>query len=369
MSLEEAKAVLGFPPGSSPSENEVEKARRQKAIENHPDRGGDPDKMVEVNVAADVLVGKQRPTGSPRPYSRPEPQGTPPPPGGWSYEPPPKQKDVEVTFEEAKSKAGIPSGVNWWFVTESHSSGYSGDESTRRATGYVVVGETENAWVFVTVEHFFSAYYYVGGGPKYDTYHMEVMKLPKRGKPEPAFLYGGVMKAWKNFEFLEKKFNSKIKPLPESWVFSERFPSSGSSTTIKKLLADKGLLSEEQAATIKTSVEMELETSLGEKPGFVPEPTAPGREPRDWYKITLWINGRPLVLSPQDTRKFFTVTNYGATSKILTVVFGTYWRHGGKKTLTRLRKGKELLTLMGEKLGDLPPGAKDALLATAARLK
>jgi curved DNA-binding protein CbpA len=60
MSLEEAKTTLGLR-SSSPTKEEITKAYRAKALENHPDRGGDPEKMVEVNVARDILEGKARP--------------------------------------------------------------------------------------------------------------------------------------------------------------------------------------------------------------------------------------------------------------------------------------------------------------------
>lgn len=60
MSLEDAKQVLGLPPGKTPSPGEIQKAYRAKAIENHPDRGGDTQKMVEINVAKEILEGKRR---------------------------------------------------------------------------------------------------------------------------------------------------------------------------------------------------------------------------------------------------------------------------------------------------------------------
>jgi hypothetical protein len=59
MTLEEAKDVLGFPPGSSPSDAEINKAWKSKAKEHHPDRGGSPTMMVEINVAKEVLEGKR----------------------------------------------------------------------------------------------------------------------------------------------------------------------------------------------------------------------------------------------------------------------------------------------------------------------
>lgn len=60
MSAQEAKAILGFPPHSDPSPTEIAKAYKAKAVENHPDRGGSHEKMVEINVAKEILEGKRR---------------------------------------------------------------------------------------------------------------------------------------------------------------------------------------------------------------------------------------------------------------------------------------------------------------------
>jgi len=60
MSMSEAKQTLGFPPTYDPSPTEIQKAYKRKAIENHPDLGGDPKKMVAINVAKEILEGKRR---------------------------------------------------------------------------------------------------------------------------------------------------------------------------------------------------------------------------------------------------------------------------------------------------------------------
>lgn len=59
MSIEEAKRALGFAPNANPSLGEIQRAYRAKAIQNHPDRGGDPKKMVVINVAKEILEGKR----------------------------------------------------------------------------------------------------------------------------------------------------------------------------------------------------------------------------------------------------------------------------------------------------------------------
>jgi len=90
MKRSEALALLGLT--GTPTEEDIKKAYKRKAIENHPDRGGDPSKMVQVNVAKDVLTGVQRATPeysgggggyAPRPqspYTRPAPRPQQPPP-------------------------------------------------------------------------------------------------------------------------------------------------------------------------------------------------------------------------------------------------------------------------------------------------
>ncbi len=64
MSMEEARITLGFKPYESPSEQEIMKAWREMALKNHPDRGGDAEIMQTVNVAKDVLLGKEKPSSS-----------------------------------------------------------------------------------------------------------------------------------------------------------------------------------------------------------------------------------------------------------------------------------------------------------------
>lgn len=59
MTIDEAREVLGFPPGSAPTDREINKVWRDKAREAHPDRGGSQEEMVELNVAKEVLEGKR----------------------------------------------------------------------------------------------------------------------------------------------------------------------------------------------------------------------------------------------------------------------------------------------------------------------
>lgn len=143
MSLDQAKRVLGFPPQVQPTPEEVQKAWRQLAFQHHPDRGGDPDKMVEINVAKDVLEGKGRATWTPMP----RPQRERPKP------PPPPEPDVVLegqSFQEAWAQNMPPATTEWKFVSapEFWNEGYS-DPGHRIWTLY---GTTDSKHVFCAVK-------------------------------------------------------------------------------------------------------------------------------------------------------------------------------------------------------------------------
>lgn len=76
MSVQDAKVVLGFPPNANPTPAEIAKAYKVKAVQNHPDRGGDHQKMVDINVAKEILEGKRREDRTP--YRKPQDPGVSP---------------------------------------------------------------------------------------------------------------------------------------------------------------------------------------------------------------------------------------------------------------------------------------------------
>jgi hypothetical protein len=376
MTLEEAKETLGFLPSDQPSDQQVKDAWKKKVFEAHPDRGGDPDKAVALNVAKDVLDGKQRPT-----YDRSTPS---PPGGGYTPQDAPKTrwekpKSHKVTFDEAKSKAGIPH-AEWQFAAEMKGTSYSTDESSRGDRSYVIYGRTESKHIFVAMRHQTYQTFYVGGDADEDTWTMKVTDYPVRGEEgkTPAWLYGNVVKAFKSVG-ADGRFNSKVFDLSDKhWVFSEKFPAMGSAVSIKHWLVGSGSVAgdDPSVATRKHIIELNHETDRpyadqGIKPGFFEEPherwnfwdnTYHG----DFHKLTLLVNTRPYDFSAEETKRFLGLKLGG--KRILNVIYGDYPR-GGKKIVTRLKAAKPLLEWFGTHLQGLPQDAKDALLTAAAAVK
>jgi hypothetical protein len=149
MSLEEAKKTLGFSSSDQPTPQEVSKAYKEMAFKNHPDRGGDPTKMVAINVAKDILEGKGRPS-----YGRPQ-RNDPPEYTKYKYEPPPPPPPVEgKSFSQAFAEA--PSGVDWKFISnQTYAYHRLSTEGTGflDCSGWVLYGQTDSHHVFLALQN------------------------------------------------------------------------------------------------------------------------------------------------------------------------------------------------------------------------
>ena len=350
MTWEKALEVLGFPPGSHPSESEINRVYRDMSKKIHPDRGGDQRMMVELNVAKDILKGDREPVESPADWGFGGGGVSYPGAEGVGVKVKPFEEKV-VTFDEAKSKASIPNST-WLFVTQPVSSGYSTDSSARRASGWVAVGERDKTWDFVVVENTEDASYFIGGGHRHDIYTIQTMSIPKKGPADARTLYGGVMKAWKLFDRLEKRFNSKVIPLPDGWKFSNKWPSARV-VSIKNFLLNTGVMSEGDLKTPrKYTIEIHNERSHEDKPGFF-KPSEYG----DWYKLTLVINGREVALTEAQGEKLAKLRISG--KRFMDRIFGEYYYGGETKSLSRNRDGKKIMAWMAENL----PGLSDEVIA------
>lgn len=349
MSLSEAKEVLGFPPTASPTSNEVMKAYRALALQHHPDRGGDQDKMVEINVAKDLLTGQRSPAyeRSPEPAPRAQPV---------TWEKPSKR---EVSFAEAKSKAGIPSGVEWKFVTDiQKGTGYSSDEYYRSDNCWVAYGRTDTKHVFVGMHHFEYSTYFAGSGADQDLWDMKAVEFPVKGDEgtTPAWLYGNVVKMLKAVDF-KGRFNSKVVDAKD-WNFTEKFPR-GSGTSIKNWLADTGEVKKDDPRVQgrKQVIEIQYHEAYREKkPGFV-ETKYGGK----FEQIVILINGKAYPLKEEDIKK---ITH---SSKVMKAIFGDYAYDGSKKQLTRLKNAEALLKIFLEGLDHLPKEVEEAFQQALAQ--
>jgi hypothetical protein len=340
MSMADAKEVLGFPPDSDPTPQEIKEAYRSKAVKLHPDVGGDPKAMQDLNVAKDILEGKARPT-----YDRRDEL-----PLRTRWEPPKKK---EVTFEEARSKANIPSGVVWQFVTPAQrSTSWSSDESSQRDSSFVAYGRVDDQHVFVAYRNYTREDYYIGGTRNEDIWTMKAVKLSARKDEalQPHWLYGNVVRSLKGIGF-EGRFNSKVLDA-KGWNLDNRLPS-GTPISIKHWLVQSGQVLGTEPSVVSRKHVVEL--------------TISGSAFDEKQDLILTLNGRPYTLSDNDRKKIRN-TRYGGKN-LLNVIFGDYYYDRSSKQLTRSKHGKKIIGWMATSLPDLPNEATEILKAAEAQMK
>lgn len=353
----EALSVLGLPAGSMPSDAEVQRAYRTKiSPAMHPDLGGDNAELVRLNSAKDVLLGKLKPDHDPSEAG---------PSYGGGHGPIPEPEEIKTTFQKAESLAGIPSGVEWFFVTDTHNSGYSSDEFTNSNTGWVACGRVEGKrWVLVAAEHHYYRAYIPGGyfsmnepqAPQ-DIWRIASFPLTTKSEtPDAAELYSGVVKAWKYFEWIKKSFNSKVIPA-KGWAFGEKTPQ-GRELTIKQLIANE--------FGGEFTGKMSVGIVYREAP-YTEEDTPSGYYKTKWgrpYQMELIINGRDFVFDVADLAILSRLRVGG--KEFIQRVFGDYPQHSSRpKDLTRNRDGKLIMNWMVEHLTHLPDWVKDGLSRAA----
>jgi hypothetical protein len=296
--------------------------------------------MVEVNVAADVLQGKQRPSGGSHHEEEPEPS--------YSSPPRPKREPEVITWDQAEAHAGVPSGVTWKFKTQNAYGGH-GDTSV---TGFVVVGHTEaDHWVFVAVEHYRSQNAFTG--ENVDEWWMD----STTAKGALRDVAPRMIRQMFQFPHLSKSFNSKVEILPEGMVFSQKMSLmlSGRAVSFKDAMDLLGALSDDDPwKGRKLQVLMVLAS----------QPEGDGGDYQD--TIELVVNGRGFKLDPRSVEYIKTKT------KVLRSVFGTYFYFspgsGSKKFLTKAKEGKRVLEFLAEHLDHEPQPLRDALRAASAQM-
>lgn len=333
MSYPEARSILGL--SGDPTPDEINKAYKNKAFEAHPDRGGDPKMMVQLNVARDILLKKQSPDYSSSPQR------------SYQSQPRPERKKIEVTFKEAAQAAQVPmSGVEWLFVT---SKGYGGYGDKHRS-GYVVYGRDSKDHIFVGV--FNREENDPWDSVEIHEYKMRIKRVPL-GQPLASVAPKVIRSMWSNFPGI-KKYNAKVQLVDDAkkHKFDQNMVRLSGRTVSFKNAMD--LLGEDTPSTRKKKVNVELE--LTGKPGGG----------YDEYIIVLVANGKPYELSPE-------ASTYLTKKGLLKYIFGRYYYGGSKKNITRLRGGKapkilNLLVQVTEKYHS-PKPLVEALKAAASQAK
>lgn len=272
MSITQAKEILGLPPLSNPTKLEIEKSYREKARANHPDLGGDLEKLKEVNVARDVLMGRQLPTNEDKGRSTSKMPNNPPEP-------------VHVSFEEAMQAARVPtSGVDWLFATEEK---FGGSYNSHR--GYVAYGRSPTAHVFVGIEHYLGL-----GGSAAIKVRLNDFKMYVKTAPINKSLASvgpiAIRDIWKNFGDI-KRYNGKVHLLDKDFKqFTDfkRLKLPGYPMPFAQALEQIG----EQPSEKKGKVEVILELGLDEK--------YPGMDYAE-HRPILIINGHKYLLNAKST--------------------------------------------------------------------
>jgi len=315
MSVPEAKDALGFKPSDDPTPEEIAKAYKNLAFKHHPDRGGDPSKMVELNVAKDVLEGKQRPqqTSGPSTYQ----------PQTYTTQRPDPPKPEHVSFEEAMRSSGVPTGVEWKFKTQA---GY-GRVSNGSESGQVIYGRTRNEHVFVAV------YHYSDRGNMFrpldiDKYEMAVKKAPLTqalSSVAPKI----IRQLWSTFGSSVRKYNAKVELLKDGWKLTDlqKFSHGGRVISFKDAMQQMG-----ESVPEKWKGKINITLELGDEVKSIGKYGHPQRP-------TLVVNGKEYVLGDRATEMADKINLYG-------LIWGkAYYYRGSRKVLTKMRGANKKKTL------------------------
>ena len=346
MTREKALDLLGFPASANPTEQELKKAQREKALAAHPDRGGSVAQMQDINRAFDFLKNApKRPlehgpsSGGYSGYAERQQQE-------WSREQQKRPDPVTFTFEQAKAQANVPSDAEWQFVTEWQRSpnNFFGDESMASKSAFVAYGIKDEKAIFVAVVYNQRQYATGSAMADLDVWGVWVfqhaVKDPLKETLNPAWLTAQVVKAIKfprgEFEF-DGKFNNKVRDAKD-WKFHS-LPPKENSVSIKQWLINSGKVDApaKGGKPRKHVVELKMQRNpFEQKPGFYEHPTSKG----NYYQLTVVVDGKDYILDKADTEGFLKLRLAGKGA--LEAIYGEYYYGGEKKNLTRMPKGKGL---------------------------
>lgn len=318
MSLEEARNLLGV--SYNASNEEIQSAWKQKALEHHPDRGGDPEMMKRVNVARDILTDEREPdltySPSPSPYVHKKDK---------MY----TNEQTGDSFDDAISKANIPAGVKWKFTTDKQYGTHGFDTN---ASGFVVYGTTEDEHVFVGIynRRVVNAFTHLN----LDDHKAWVIKAPK-SEPLSSVAPRAIREIWNNFVDV-KSYNAKVKLLGDDATLSSHMSGPGRSVSFKDAM---NLMGEKTPESWKGK-KISLIFALTRGKSF----TNPN--------IVLVVNGKEYPLSEKSNE-----WAWKTKPALPRFIIGEYAYDDSQKDMTRMDKNKasKALEVMIQRLPEWEP--------------
>lgn len=342
----EALGQLGFSSADRPAEAEVQKAYRSRIVailRANPDAAKDQQAFIPLNLARDVLLGKDR--RNPPPMDAPGggasglddfDYGKYDDFGGGRRE---KPEPIRVTFHEAMSDAGVhPDGVVWKFKTATSYDGY-GDTSSSAFVMYGVDGDTH---VFVAAQHFKSRNAFTG--EDVDTWWMLQRKVRGEFKTLAPRVIRELYEEFPNE--LKKGYNAKVNILPEGTKFTEKVTSlRTNAVAFKDAVGILGLVGEDDSWRKNRKLEVKLEIKYGKMGEGDP--------------ITITVNGREYPLSVETSKLI-------EKKGILRAIFGTYFYPGSHKVITKMKGGGKPVLKALALVVDSPPELRQVLETASA---
>ena len=347
---DEAAKLIGVDPYASRAE--IEKAYHQEVLKSHPDRGGDPDRMVELNVARDILEGKRNEKWkSVSPSDESEPSTT------YTGPKRPVERKVEVSLHTAMTNEGVPSGVQWVLASNT---GYGDrDMGAYSIKGVVYYGKTDTKHIFLGVLH-------DGGTNPFTMVTTDIFSCYVKNYPISGSIAEIAPRAFREvfsmFSGLRKGYNAKVTILPDGFDLTERnyYNPPGKEMSFKDAIVNLGLVGDEHRWKTNQKLKVILKY---ENEGLSSDLSG--------KKIELDINGKSFDLDSNSIKLLAVSPKSGWTvlDKIFGADKGQYYYGGSKKDLTRSRNGKEILTWMAEKLTTEPQELRDLLTQAASQMK
>lgn len=339
MSFDQAKAVLGFPPNSSPTPDEVKAAYRSKAFENHPDRGGSNDKLVEINVAKEILDGKYRAQGGPgssREWHRPDDARRKQEAENVAKEKA-RQQSISVSFEEAKHK-DLPTNVEWKFRSKAMYSNPTKyvEEKLKGAhtTTWVVYGQSPS-------QHFFALVQRAAYNVYADGYYTEWDMSPQKAYPLSADLLKIAPAAIKSLVSEGRLGGAPIKSMFKFVEVSgpltpTLLDKSVTGVSLKDILIGLNLTAPSATKGPARKTVVEMSGKLNDARYKADKSRKMQNEMYKYYDFTLYVNGKAYPLSDATMKNLSSLGSMGDRFWSA-LYYQVQWDYSRRRVITNMR--------------------------------